>query len=223
MLSSAIQDVATTAYTATAELLIKYGADIEARKAETGETPLHIASKCGQLDMVRLLLEKGADVNAILGMVGTTFFIASASGDLELVRLLHKHGADICIGYPLHAAVEAGHRDLAELLVSMGADVNLRDVYENVPLSLAARNGHTAIAQMLLDNGANVNATSIKECTSLFLSVLFSITKPCSFSYPGVPTPNEETIEGRRHYMPPRRMGTSPSWRPWYKMDVIYR
>ncbi|CAH0056230.1 unnamed protein product [Clonostachys solani] len=173
LISPAIQYVASTAYTATANVLIQYGGNIEARKAETRETPLHIASRSGQIDMVRLLLEKGANVNAIIDRVETAFYIASSQGDLELARLLHAHGADISIGHPLHVAAYAGHLDFAKLLVSWGADVNLRDERDNFPLNVAASYGHAAIACILLDNGADINATVAEECSSLFLSVLF--------------------------------------------------
>jgi ankyrin repeat protein len=58
----------------------------------------------------------------------------------------------------LHHAVNFGHKEIAELLIAGGADVNVKDKNEWTPLHNAARNGRKEIVELLLAKGAAVNA-----------------------------------------------------------------
>ena len=58
---------------------------------------------------------------------------------------------------PLHTAAQFGREDLAELLLSRGADVRLRDEGSLTPLHLAAQYGHAGVAAALVRRGADVN------------------------------------------------------------------
>ena len=94
------------------------------------------------MDVVRLLLSHGADVNA----------------------------KDQYEATPLHEAVYSGRTEIAELLIELGADVNaaaegsihdhgrVRHQWHDTPLHLAARNGDAALVKILLANGADVTA-----------------------------------------------------------------
>ncbi|MDQ7825876.1 MAG: ankyrin repeat domain-containing protein [Candidatus Eremiobacteraeota bacterium] len=81
------------------ELLIMSGADINAKDSSTGMKPLHYASREGHADVVRLLLEKGADMKESVDIRNETMT-------------------------PLRFAVEEGHKDVIELLLQKGAEVN---------------------------------------------------------------------------------------------------
>jgi ankyrin repeat protein len=78
--------------------LIEYEADIDARDKD-GYTPLSVASRgrhCKGGSVVRLLLDRGADVNSRADKDGTTpLHEASGNGALEVVRVLLEHGADV--------------------------------------------------------------------------------------------------------------------------------
>lgn len=117
-------------------LLLDYGADLEIHDAEDNMCPLAIAAKRGQVDLVRLLLQRGANVHALSG----NGFSA------------------------LHYAAESDHVDVAQLLIDNGADVNSRKPKSfekdpgTTPLHLAALNGNIKMAQFLLEHGAEVNA-----------------------------------------------------------------
>jgi hypothetical protein len=132
----------------TVEKLLDRGFDIN-HKYTQGETPLHEAM--GNPEMAKLLISRGADVNAIdedgrtplfclaaLGTLGTTQ-IKSKEATFELVDLLIQHGADIearstshfrtpakgCT--PLHAAANANMLLMIEKLLMAGANINALD------------------------------------------------------------------------------------------------
>jgi pectate lyase len=122
-----------------------------------GDTPLHSAARAGHKDVVELLIAKGADVNAKNGPGQTSLDIAinrnrkdivellvekgdilrsiheaARFGALAKVRSLIEKGNDInekdASGKtPLHYAVGNGHKDVAELLIAKGADVNIKN------------------------------------------------------------------------------------------------
>ena len=68
---------------------------------------------------------------------------------------------------PLICAAWKGHKEIIELLIANGADVNAKDDDGRTPLRLAAANGHKEIAELLITNGANVNASDEKGVTPL--------------------------------------------------------
>jgi len=117
--------------------LIEYNANINARD-EYGWTPLYPASRGFYLkdgSVLRLLLERGADVNARADKDGSTpLHEASRYGALEAVRLLLEHGADVeavdfdgktalqVVGKASYRESDQGRRDeITRLLVEHGA------------------------------------------------------------------------------------------------------
>jgi len=110
-------------------------------------TPLlRNAAKSGDINAVRTLLDKGADVNEKDGVGGTPLFWAVREGHTELAKLLIEKGADVNKGTnigetPLYTAVSHGHTELAKLLIERGADVNKRDNAGWGPLFWAAWGG----------------------------------------------------------------------------------
>ena len=72
----------------------------------------------------------------------------------------------------MHAAI-VGHRDICELLLSYGANINTKDTYNGkTPLMLAAENGNRVVCAVLVTYGADVNAvtTYVKRETALMLA-----------------------------------------------------
>lgn len=77
-----------------AELLIKNGADVNAKRTDDGATALILAAQEGRTEVVKLLLDKGADVNAKRTTNGETALgAAKRTGHIDIVRLLEKAGA----------------------------------------------------------------------------------------------------------------------------------
>jgi ankyrin repeat protein len=84
--------------------LIEQGANVHGADEETGDRPAHRAAMEGNTLSLRVLLEKGADINARNASGQTPLHWAADNGDVECVRFLIGHGAHI-------DAVDAdGHR-----------------------------------------------------------------------------------------------------------------
>ena len=97
-----------------------------------GRTPLWWAAENGHEMVVKLLVEKGADVNSKDDRDGWT---------------------------PLWRAAENGHEAVVELLVEKGADVNSKEDRDGrTPLWWAAENGHEEVVKLLLEKGADVDS-----------------------------------------------------------------
>ena len=100
----------------------------QARSAD-GFTALHFAVFFGPLEAAKLLVERGADIEAV------------ATGSIP-VR-------------PLHSAATARKREAAELLLDAGADVNAVAEGGFTPIHSAAQNGDAGLVRLLLDRGAD--------------------------------------------------------------------
>lgn len=101
-----------------AETLLKYGANANVQGWKDGHTPLHLAKS---VEMVKSLIERGANINAQDKDGYTPVHLAVLRGEVEIVKLLVQHGANIDIkdndGYtPLDLAREKKFEDIAELL-----------------------------------------------------------------------------------------------------------
>ena len=113
-----------------------------------GDSLLHLglfdmAAENGNLEVVRLLIEKGADVRAEDNYKRTPLHLASEARfcQLEVVRLLIEKGADVSAEdkykrTPAHLAVENGHSEVIRLLIEKGADVSAEDSYNGLVGSL---------------------------------------------------------------------------------------
>lgn len=109
-----------------------------------GFTPLGFATFFGQRELIKTLLEAGADVNAASreSMKVTPLASAAAAKQTEIARLLIAHGANVNAraagGHiPLHEAAANGNVDLVKLLIENGVDVNAKTDDGKTPLDFA--------------------------------------------------------------------------------------
>ncbi len=133
----------------------------------TGNAPLHWAALEGQVEVVRRLLDAGADAD--VRSVGTPLYHAAARGDVPVARLLLERGAKIDAKTAdsvtaLMVASYAGHVDMVSFLISQGADVNANFGF-GTALSISAYHGHASVVKALLENGADVNITDSEQVT----------------------------------------------------------
>lgn len=145
-----------------AELLLDYGANINARTA-SGLTPLHEAVFSNHVEMVRFFLARGARVNFAPAGETTLLHGAVMKGYQESANLLLEHGADVNARArsgrtPLHWAALKGYAAIVDLLLGYGAEPSLRDELGRTPLDWALVRGQQAIAQALRDFSTARNA-----------------------------------------------------------------
>jgi ankyrin repeat protein len=146
------QNLTTAAYNGDLERvreLLNDGADIEAETGEdetdeAAETALMQASWPGRIEVVKLLLERGAKVDAQDEDGDTSLMKAAYHGRLEVVRLLLEHGAavnhrDDAGDTALIWAALQQHTDLVQLLLEHGADVSIKNKQKDSPFHYEKR------------------------------------------------------------------------------------
>jgi hypothetical protein len=118
------------------------------------QTPLILAVDNNHMEVVRVLLEGGVDVQRGDVNGHTPLFYAAEFGRLELCRLLLDKGANVNIQGAwkesvLHRPAQYGYLSVVKLLVEGGADVRLKDTNGRTAADRARGNGHTAVANWL--------------------------------------------------------------------------
>ena len=161
-----------------ADLLLKHDATDVDLPDFSGNSALSIASYNGQMEIVRLLLQRGADVNLRNGSGTSSFHQAAKNGHLDIARYLLECGADIdsCDKdgqTPLHSASQQGHIEIAELLIQHGTDVGSCDNNGWTPLHRASSRGHAAMAELLIRRGADLGSRNNDSWTPLHLAALW--------------------------------------------------
>ena len=153
-----------TGNTRIVSLLIQHRADVNLEDSQ-GRRPLHFAAWNGCVDMVRVLLEAGAEW-ATMGHWLTPMHVAAENGREEALEELVAHGASVkgepfdCT--PLHCAAEGNKVFVLQSLVKLGADVDARTVHEypmgKTPLQWATSTGALESMAFLIEHGASINS-----------------------------------------------------------------
>ena len=189
-------DALANKQTEVAKLLLTKGSKVNSRNGRPTGTPLHYAVINGDIEIVEMLLNRSANINAANQYGITPLYNAVRSKKMEIIELLLKKGAFVnarngCSFTPLHLAVEKGSKEIVKLLLKHGASVNsacnsaFREghtlwlgVKETctywegyTPLWLAVGKGHEEVVKLLLESGANVHAEDKDGKTVLHFAV----------------------------------------------------
>jgi ankyrin repeat protein len=127
------------------------------------KTVLFYAAKRGMQDVVKLLLDRGADSSISGGPLANALRGATDGAQCEMVRFLLQLGADInegigsMEGTALHRASENENKSMMEFLLSMGADINATTTRGTTPLHIVLRAKSMDIVNFLLKQGARVD------------------------------------------------------------------
>lgn len=135
--------------------LIAEGADVN-QLDPNGDAPLVMAAYLGHTEIVRLLLDAGADLTAVdPGMKATALHAAAYAGRTEAARLLVERGIDIDRQGPkngytaLHDAIWENNIDTARVIIEAGANLTLRSHAGETPLDFARSRRRREIVAML--------------------------------------------------------------------------
>ncbi len=166
--------------------LLDAGEDPNAVLTGEAETVLMLTAYTGHDDAVKLLIDRGADVNAVQIRGQTALMWAAAEGHADVVKLLMARGADPSLASAastkperrpaggmtaLLFASRQGKLDAARALVDGGADVNQAAADNTSPLLIAIVNGHYDVATMLLEHHANASTTDANGRSPLYAAI----------------------------------------------------
>ena len=151
------------------QMMLENGLDVDFR-TDMGETPLLWAARFGNLDVARLLLDHGASINVQKRLERTPLIAAIAN--LQTISEPQVQTAEPR-GKPLGSIAQAPkHEDVARLLISSGADTDLRTSSGRVALYYAAGNGSREIVKLLLSHNANPNNSDDYGWTALHMAAI---------------------------------------------------
>ncbi|KAJ7155702.1 ankyrin repeat domain-containing protein [Mycena filopes] len=141
-----------------ASILIKQG-----QYSENMVEELVSAAARGHCDLVKLLVNSGARVNAQSEGYSNALYSAALKGSKEIVQLLIEHGAEVNAqggnyGNALQAAALNGNKEIVQLLLEHRAEVNAQGGNYGNALQAAAVKGSKEVVQLLIECEAEVNA-----------------------------------------------------------------
>ena len=136
-------------------------------RASKRETPLMLASRFNEAEIVEFLVQRGASLELEDGQHFIALHYAVMGGKIRNITLLIELGANVLkrgIGGDsvLHLAAQNGHMEAIRPLLEHGVSVQ-RYTEGTTPLMLAAGNGHLETIKLLLKNGASLHSRDDKD------------------------------------------------------------
>lgn len=143
--------------------ILQNGADVNMRSGtERGTTPLQAATQIGNYELMKLLLEAGAEVNRVARGTRSLLQIACDRGSLGRLNFLVAHGADIhkppiSGALILHEAVQSRRLKIAKRLLDLGIDIDQTGRRGRTALYIAVNQNYQDFVSFLLDNKATMS------------------------------------------------------------------
>lgn len=156
------------------ELLILHGASIRFKDAN-GVTALMLASRSGNLNTVKILIESDAKIDDVDKSSRTALMYAAKSGHTDIVTFLVKSGANIHLldtfgQTAMMQAIASGREGVVECLLSLTSELEIRDKNGHTALQHAITQGYDKLVEVLLKSGMDVNARGPNGETPLLVA-----------------------------------------------------
>ncbi|XP_024311068.1 ankyrin-1 [Brachypodium distachyon] len=147
-----LHNAAEEGYCEAVRLLLSKGVDVD--PIDHRGAPLHLAVARDHVEVVKVLLEHGANPNRVANHIFSPLMMACCGEALNCMKLLIEAGADVnAHGYsgptPLTEVVEDGLTDFVNLLLEAGADPNIPNQHGAIPIELAAACGRRELVEIL--------------------------------------------------------------------------
>lgn len=125
-----------------------------------GKTPLIIAVGNSYIDTAKILIENGANINAVDIEGWSALSYAVNNGDIEIAKLLLENKAKIKdeLLIAIKSPIVESRINIMKLLIDNKANINYADEDEFTPLNIAIESGDMELTKFLITNGANVNS-----------------------------------------------------------------
>ena len=162
--------------------LISAGADVNSPNLDPqkhlyfpASTPLHEATKEGMVEVIEVLIEAGADIEAKDKYGDTPLHKAAKFGEVEAIQLFlqasaNKDAREINCATPLHLAANYGKPESIGILLDAGAVIEAVDIAGCTPLHIAVVNKHVKVLMTLLKAGADREAKNHTGNTPLHVA-----------------------------------------------------
>ncbi|XP_017854719.1 serine/threonine-protein phosphatase 6 regulatory ankyrin repeat subunit A [Drosophila busckii] len=164
------------------ELLAAQTADQLKATTANGDTALHLAARRRDVDMVRILVDYGTNVDTQNGEGQTPLHIAAAEGDEALLKYFYGVRASASIAdnqdrTPMHLAAENGHAHVIEILADkFKASIFERTKDGSTLMHIASLNGHAECATMLFKKGVYLHMPNKDGARSIHTAAAYGHT-----------------------------------------------
>jgi ankyrin repeat protein len=144
----------------------------------SGVTGVHAAAFLGLYDVVRLLLDRGVEIEVKDTDNWTALHYAARNGHLEVIKLLLNRGAEIEAkttdnSTAFHYAAVYGNLEVVRLLLTRGAEIEAKTTENWTALHYAARDGYLEVVKLLLDRGAEIEVKTTDNWTALHFAAVY--------------------------------------------------
>ena len=137
---------------------LAWGVNVNSESLRMHNTALHMSAYKGHVEIVKYLLEKGANPNVRQESGVTPLAFAAIGGHTEVMEILIAHGANPNLSVVMELAARGGHVEAVKILLEHGADINVKVTDGGTALTVAVSRQHVELVKFLLSKGADVNA-----------------------------------------------------------------
>ncbi|WP_018228312.1 ankyrin repeat domain-containing protein [Methyloversatilis universalis] len=157
-------------------------------EADVTGSGLMIAAGEGNIPLMQLFIERGANINYVSRIGEQAIALAAWKGHQKAVEWLIEQGASLDppdrTWSALHYAAFAGKPRIVDLLVARGAKIDARAPNLATPLMMAVREGNEGIAKTLVDAGASTTAVSDRGENALAWALRYNRLKMATLVAP---------------------------------------